>query len=120
MLYSDRPISTPRQDVLGRSGFALELARAIDNLDLSADGFVMGLLGDWGAGKTSVIELIARYLRHIEMSRGSEGLLLDDALPERKSIEDLEAMSEVYERIEPRIVAMGALNKNLTYWEKIN
>ncbi|NEU96024.1 KAP family P-loop NTPase fold protein [Bradyrhizobium uaiense] len=120
MLYSDRPISTPRQDVLGRSGFALELARAIDNLDLSTDGFVMGLLGDWGAGKTSVIELIARYLRHIEMSRASESLVLNDASPQRRSLEDLEAMSEVYERIEPRIVAMGALNQNLTYWEKIN
>src|SRR6185437_11725725 len=72
MLYGDRPISSPRQDVLGRSGFALELAKAIDNLNLSADGFVMGLLGDWGTGKSSVVELIVRYLRHIEMSRASK------------------------------------------------
>lgn len=120
MLYSDRPISTPRQDALGRSGFALELARAIDNLDLSNDGFVMGLLGDWGAGKTSVIELIVRYLRHIEMERASKAALPNDERAEQRSLDDLEAMSEIYERVEPRILEMGALNHNLTYWERIN
>jgi hypothetical protein len=61
MLYSDRPISSPRQDVLGRAGFALELAKAIDNLVLARDGFVIALLGEWGSGKSSVIELIVRY-----------------------------------------------------------
>ena len=52
MRYGDRPIVRPGEDALGRSGFALELARSIDNLSVSADGFVMGLVGEWGSGKT--------------------------------------------------------------------
>jgi KAP family P-loop domain len=67
MRYSDRPITRPGDDALGRSGFALEVARSIDNLTIANEGFVMALVGEWGSGKTSVIELIVRYLRHIEM-----------------------------------------------------
>jgi hypothetical protein len=120
MLYSDRPISSPRQDVLGRAGFALELATAIDKLPLTRDGFVMALLGEWGSGKSSVIELIVRYLRHIEMARASNSPILGDLEPDPKNLDDLEKMSEVYEKVEPRVLEMGALNRNLTYWERIN
>src|ERR1700694_4079413 len=120
MLYSDRPIINPRQDVLGRAGFALELATAIDKLQLTKDRFVIALLGEWGSGKSSVIELIVRYLRHIEMARASSNAILDDLKAAPKSLDDLEAMSEVYEKIEARILEMGALNRNLTYWERIN
>jgi predicted KAP-like P-loop ATPase len=56
MRYSDRPISKPSEDLLGRSGFALQLARAIDQLTIANEGFVIAILGAWGSGKTSVIE----------------------------------------------------------------
>jgi predicted KAP-like P-loop ATPase len=120
MLYGDRPISSPRQDALGRAGFALELARAIDNLNLANDGFVMGLLGDWGSGKSSVIELIVRYLRHIEMMSASNRPILREANAQPRSLDDLEDMSFVYEKIEPRVFAMAQPNRNLTHWERSN
>lgn len=72
MRYSDRPISHPQDDLLNRSNFALALARAIDNLTVAQDGFVIGLLGPWGSGKSSVVELTLRFLRHLEMQRASE------------------------------------------------
>ena len=50
---SDRPITRPGDDALGRSGFALEVARSIDNLTIANEGFVMALVGEWGSGKTS-------------------------------------------------------------------
>lgn len=63
MHHSDRPISHPNDDVLGRSDFALALARSIDQLSVARDGFVIGLIGAWGTGKSSVVELTIRYLR---------------------------------------------------------
>jgi predicted KAP-like P-loop ATPase len=51
MRYSDRPITRPGEDALGRASFALELARSIDNLSVAGDGFVMALVGEWGSGK---------------------------------------------------------------------
>jgi ABC-type glutathione transport system ATPase component len=97
MLYGDRPILSPRQDALGRAGFALELARAIDNLNLANDGFVMGLLGDWGSGKSSVIELIVRYLRHIEMMSASSRPIFGEANAQPRTLDALEDMSLVPE-----------------------
>jgi predicted KAP-like P-loop ATPase len=120
MLYSDSPILKPSQDVLGRGGFALELARAIDNLTVARDGFVISILGEWGSGKTSVIELVVRYLRHIEMERASQAAILNEPEPRPKTIAELEAMSEAFEQIADRIKAMEAGQKNLTYWERIN
>jgi hypothetical protein len=105
--FSDRPIKRPSEDLLGRAGFALELARAIDRLAVASDGFVIALLGEWGSGKTSVIELIVRYLRHIEMERASKHALLGEAQPFPVTLDQLERMSEPFERIEARIRAFA-------------
>jgi predicted KAP-like P-loop ATPase len=120
MRYSDQPILRPGQDVLGRSGFALELARAIDQLAVARDGFVIAIIGEWGSGKTSVIELIVRYLRHIEMERASRLPRLTELQINPKTVSQLEEMAGTYERIHPRIAALEAQNKNLTYWERVN
>jgi KAP family P-loop domain len=119
MRYSDKPISKPSQDVLGRAGFALQFARSIDGLSVADDGFVIAILGNWGSGKTSVIELIIRYLRDVEMERASNQPLLDDEVAVPCSIEQIEAMSEVYERVEERVNSLKASNLNLTYWERV-
>jgi predicted KAP-like P-loop ATPase len=81
MYYSDRPITRPGQDALGRAKFAERLAFAIDQLPrngVAKDGYVLALNGAWGFGKTSTVELVIRYLRHIEMLRASERPIVPD------------------------------------------
>ncbi|MBV8802763.1 MAG: NTPase, partial [Gammaproteobacteria bacterium] len=63
MFDADRPIQKSEQDRLGRTVFAKYLARCI--LDhTSPDSLVIGLYGGWGAGKTSVINLMLEELHY--------------------------------------------------------
>ncbi|MCL4457841.1 MAG: KAP family NTPase [Nitrospirae bacterium] len=54
---SDEPISSDKQDLLGREKFIEDLYKEITNLPFS-DSFVFGLYGSWGEGKSSVINLL--------------------------------------------------------------
>lgn len=67
----DHPIVSQEDDKLDRSAFIESLSRALvtDRLDKngklvgrSATGHVVGLTGAWGAGKSSVLNLLARRL----------------------------------------------------------
>jgi predicted KAP-like P-loop ATPase len=118
MRYSDRPITRPGEDALGRSTFALELARSIDNLSVAGDGFVMALIGGWGSGKTSVIELIVRYLRHIEMERVSAHRLLGDEQPIRQTINQIEQLAIEFDKVRPKIEELAELNLDTTQWQR--
>lgn len=57
MYHSDRPIETSREDLLGRSKFANQLARSILEMD-HHDTFTIALYGKWGSGKTSVLNMM--------------------------------------------------------------
>lgn len=109
MRYSDRPISHPRDDLLKRSTFALALARSIDNLKIAQDGFVIGLLGPWGAGKSSVVELTLRYLRHLEMQRinGSE---ID--------FDILDQMADQFAHVKPRLDEFLERGLDANLWDR--
>ena len=52
MIRSDEPIERPEDDVLGRANLAAVIAGEIRRID-AKDGFVVGVLGPWGSGKTS-------------------------------------------------------------------
>ena len=52
----DNPIRNPEDDVLGRLDTATSFARHVLKLDVS-QGAVVGVLGPWGAGKTSFVNL---------------------------------------------------------------
>jgi KAP family P-loop domain len=54
---TDRPITSSAQDRLNRRDFAFALGDTILTWD-GADSLVIGLNGEWGCGKTSVINLI--------------------------------------------------------------
>jgi hypothetical protein len=58
---NDEPIRSREQDRLGRSGFAESIANEIFHAD-SSNGFVFGILGPWGSGKTSVLNLVKEVL----------------------------------------------------------
>jgi predicted KAP-like P-loop ATPase len=113
MRYSDKPISRVSQDLLGRAGFALSLARAIDNLLVAEEGFVIAILGEWGSGKTSVIQLICRYLLHLEMERASHSPMGFETIASPTTLLELEEMAETFEAVEPRIAHYFMLNKDI-------
>lgn len=117
MRYSDRPIYRPGEDAIGRSQFALELAQSIDNLSAVRDGFVIAILGPWGAGKSSVIELTIRSLRHLEMQRASEHALLGEHAPAPQTLEHLEEMAQKFEKVEHRVSSLGLVS-NVTQWDR--
>lgn len=114
MKYSDRPISRPGDDALGRSGFSLALARSIDQLLVAREGFVIGILGKWGLGKSSVIELTLRYLTHLEMERASQTTLWGDGEPVPQNLNQLEQLAVVFDKIRDRVNAYDDLNQNFT------
>lgn len=62
MYNADKPITKHEDDLLDRSDFSHQLANAIVKLS-STDTFVVGLYGEWGSGKTSVLNLTEEILR---------------------------------------------------------
>ncbi|HEX5274712.1 MAG TPA: P-loop NTPase fold protein [Candidatus Rubrimentiphilum sp.] len=52
----DKPIEKFDQDRLGRRGFAKALGRVLANYD-QEESLVLGLYGEWGIGKTSLLNL---------------------------------------------------------------
>lgn len=61
MYNADKPIKSSSEDLLGRSEFARKLAEAIIKLS-STDTFIAGLYGEWGSGKTSVLNITVETL----------------------------------------------------------
>lgn len=60
--HDDRPITEHDEDCLGYTQPAKHIAKAILNLS-SPEGFVLGLEGEWGSGKTSFVNLIIESLQ---------------------------------------------------------
>jgi predicted KAP-like P-loop ATPase len=80
---------------------------------IAKDGYIIAFQGKWGAGKTSTVELIIRYLRHLEMQRASSIAFATD-----RGLEELETMALTFERIEGQVISIYDQNKNIEYWEK--
>jgi len=58
---ADNPIESSSEDLLRRGGVARALAQNIRSVDASK-GYVMAVLGPWGSGKTSLINLTRELL----------------------------------------------------------
>ncbi len=56
MFIADQPIETHKEDELGRYAFAKELAGAILGYK-QKESISIGLFGEWGSGKTSIINM---------------------------------------------------------------
>ena len=54
--YSDNAIESIKQDKLNRRNFAKNLAQTIIDFKVK-DTFTIGLFGEWGTGKTSLINM---------------------------------------------------------------
>lgn len=68
MFKPDQPIETKKDDLLGRGSFAQKLGDAILQYE-QEDSLVLGLLGTWGSGKTSILNMT---LEHIESFPNAE------------------------------------------------
>ena len=60
-IRADNPIAAESEDTLGRSELASSFADQIFTLDAS-QGMVVGVLGPWGSGKTSFVNLCRLHL----------------------------------------------------------
>jgi len=114
--YSDKPICRPADDALGRSKFALRLARAIDELSVAKEGFVIGVVGEWGAGKSSVIALVLRFLRHIEMERASKSPLIGERQAYPRTVDQLEKITESFSKFDWRLKGIVDLDQDPGTW----
>ena len=65
MYYSDKPVNSGEEDLLGRRSFAKLLAQSLINLRTS-DTFSIGLFGKWGSGKTSVVNMSLKELEALQ------------------------------------------------------
>lgn len=68
-LSSDIPVTDPAQDAYGFAGFAKSLAKAI-RVTPSPHGLVMAIHGPWGAGKSSLLNLVKYELRTVLEEEG--------------------------------------------------
>ena len=60
-LNSDQPKTKKEQDALDFADSAESVAKSIFNSDFP-EGFVLGVEGDWGSGKTSFINMVCESL----------------------------------------------------------
>lgn len=61
-MYNDVPINVKSEDKLHRMAFVNSLARAIKNYQTYNESIVIGLMGNWGSGKSSIINLLESEL----------------------------------------------------------
>lgn len=60
--YGDHAVRTLAEDALNRAPFAEAIAAQIASTDPEQE-VVFGIVGSWGSGKTSLLNMIAEYLR---------------------------------------------------------
>ncbi len=68
MFRADQPIDTYKEDLLGRHSFAKALAKAILSYELY-DSISVGLFGEWGSGKTSLINMTLGEIKSLSSQR---------------------------------------------------
>lgn len=57
MFYSEKPIISKNEDLLGRKKVATDLAKEIEHYK-NKDSLTIGIVGKWGSGKTSFINIV--------------------------------------------------------------
>ena len=64
----DRPITSANQDALGRGRFAKRVAAVINEVRQVEESSVLAIVGPWGSGKSSVINLACTELKTLDSS----------------------------------------------------
>lgn len=66
LAFADTDIKSAAEDRLSRAPFAKRVADLIKGIPLGADSTVIGVIGPWGGGKTSILNLIRTELSQDE------------------------------------------------------
>ena len=99
LLNADRPIEDVTEDALGVGGFAHALADSILRM-VPSSGFVFALPGEWGSGKSSILNLVERRILHQEMAAWTAtGIYRPDGLPAPLTVEDVELKAVAFKRV---------------------
>lgn len=67
-MESEKPIENKECDKLNRSRFAINIAKKIVNYK-QKDSITIGLIGTWGCGKTSIINMIKQEVQEINIDK---------------------------------------------------
>jgi len=67
-LYEDHPISEPEDDEFERASYVDELFELVGAVE-ARNGAVVGLLGSWGSGKSSILNLLRPKLATVSAAR---------------------------------------------------
>ncbi|MBA8904180.1 P-loop NTPase fold protein [Phyllobacterium sp. P30BS-XVII] len=99
LLNADQPLTSAAEDRLGRSTFAKRMAAGIIGVPAS-NGFVVGIEGEWGSGKSSLIAMIIEAIRHAEMIKLTEnGGILSDVVDEAWDVEKMDFLADKVRKI---------------------
>lgn len=71
MFKTDQPIQTKNEDLLGRASFAQCLGKAILKYGFS-ESISIGLFGEWGSGKTSIINMALEEIKILGKDMNNE------------------------------------------------
>ncbi|MBR5675151.1 MAG: hypothetical protein IKX14_01760, partial [Neisseriaceae bacterium] len=73
---TDRPIDRAEDDLLGRSFFSKQLGETIYNYN-SKDGLVIGLFGEWGTGKTSIVNMAIEEIKELAKNDENKPIIME-------------------------------------------
>lgn len=68
-MYNDSPIKYERQDKLNRAKFAQSVSKSIIKTRKGNNSIVIGLMGGWGTGKSSILNLIENSMTDVNIVR---------------------------------------------------
>ena len=71
LIILDKPIENPDEDVLEYKGFANNMADDIIK-DNRTDSYSIGIIGQWGSGKSSLLNLLKCYIEDYNKDNGDE------------------------------------------------
>ena len=86
-------------DRLGRRPFAESLARQLASIENLSEGYVIGIEAEWGAGKSSVINMTLHHLLHLDLSHKSKGAAYHGDRGLAQNAAELEELCVHYEAI---------------------
>lgn len=76
MKYStDKPIEKQEDDLLGRASFSNQLGKAIYGYE-EESSLVIGLFGEWGTGKTSIINMVENEILRLSSNDNKEPFII--------------------------------------------
>lgn len=86
-------------DRLGRRPFAESLARQLASIENLSEGYVIGIEAEWGAGKSSVINMTLHHLLHLDLSHKSKAAAYHGDRGVAQNAAELEEICIHYEAI---------------------